>query len=591
MLNRSCYVSIVLLCLIISVLASSFDGFAQSQHTNASQENATQTNATHDDDVEEPVEDPMQRRLDALRSLLDKIIEERQQVAALQKSLKRATSEQDKAALRAELEATQAQVAEREDSFMQLITGISVRVYDQTPPPDDTSALDELQAIFEPIFSKIKEVTTRTRRMEQLRTDIAASMDLEQRIRAGLEQTEALKTETDDPMLLNAFEVATQQIQERLEELEQDRAIKEEQLRKLQADRGVWKSFQQFFGELLGRHVMNLFITLLVASGIYAAIRFVYGGVLKLQVVRSRLEDVYWFRIVDVLIRGLIILVAMVGGLFVLYFLNDWILIGLFTLLALGFLWSVKDSLPTQMQHAQLLLNIGSVRERERVIYRGLPWEVRPIGYYTKLVNPALESGHLRVKLAELDGMSSRRFSPLDQWFPTKKNDWVILTDGTYGQVLRQTPEHVILKIFGVSEKTYLTQTFLSLSPLNISKGYALFLTFGVDYAHQDDVTRTIPAILENDIRDGFAEAGQAEHMVSLFVEFNDASASSLDFAVFAQFTAETADRYYKMRRLLLRFLVESCSRNGWTIPFTQVTVHAAEGEGPVRLPQSAETE
>lgn len=538
-----------------------------------------------------PEEDPAKRRLEALGSLLEKIIEQKQHVMELQEKLKQAQTEQEEADILSQLGEAQAQLSERNDSFMQLITGISVRVFDQAPPQKESSAMEELKTIFEPLLGRLKEVTTRTRRIEQLRTEIAASKDLEQRIVAGLEQTRELQSQTENVALLSAFGVAIDKIQQRLEDLKQDRVIKEEQLAKLQADRGLWASVQQFFGDLLGYHLLNLAIMVLATSGVYIGFRVLYGRILKLPAIRRGFEEVYWFRIVDVLIRGLILTVAAIVGMFVLYFLNDWILIALFALLAIGFLWSMKDSIPQQMQSAQLLLNVGSVREKERVMFRGLPWEVKPISYYTHLVNPALEGGRVRLKLSELDGLSSRPFSRNDQWFPTRKLDWVILADGTYGQVLLQTPEHVVLRIFGVSEKTYTTQAFLGNSPLNISKGYALFLIFGVDYAHQKDVTQTIPAILETEIHSGFQEAGQAEHMESLFVEFNDASSSSLDFAIFAQFNAKTADRYYKMRRLLLRLLVESCTRHDWTIPFTQLTVHAAGGSAPPEAAQTLEAD
>jgi small-conductance mechanosensitive channel len=62
-----------------------------------------------------------------------------------------------------------------------------------------------------------------------------------------------------------------------------------------------------------------------------------------------------------------------------------------------------------------------------------------------------------------------------------------------------------------------------------------------------------------------------------VLVEFDHAGASSLDVAIFALFSGEAAPSYYKMRRLLNRLAVEACNRHGWTIPFTQLTVHQAK--------------
>jgi hypothetical protein len=33
---------------------------------------------------------------------------------------------------------------------------------------------------------------------------------------------------------------------------------------------------------------------------------------------------------------------------------------------------------------------------------------------------------------------------------------------------------------------------------------------------------------------------------------------------------------YYKAQRLVQQACVETCNREGWVIPFTQITVHAA---------------
>ena len=53
-----------------------------------------------------------------------------------------------------------------------------------------------------------------------------------------------------------------------------------------------------------------------------------------------------------------------------------------------------------------------------------------------------------------------------------------------------------------------------------------------------------------------------------------------MDFAVLADFDGSLAPRYRFLRRMIQRVCVDVCTEYGWEIPFTQITVHQAKGEG-----------
>jgi small-conductance mechanosensitive channel len=61
------------------------------------------------------------------------------------------------------------------------------------------------------------------------------------------------------------------------------------------------------------------------------------------------------------------------------------------------------------------------------------------------------------------------------------------------------------------------------------------------------------------------------------FVEFDEAAASSLNLFIYASFTGDAADSYFRIRRTLQSLAVDACNTNGWVIPFNQVTVHLAQ--------------
>lgn len=223
-----------------------------------------------------------------------------------------------------------------------------------------------------------------------------------------------------------------------------------------------------------------------------------------------------------------------------------------------------------------MMLNLGPVREGERIHFHGVSWHVKAMNFYATLINPMLQGGVLRVPVRELVGYQSRGFDANEPWFPSHVGDYVILDDGTYGKVIAQTPEIVDMLVLG-AVKHYSVSDFIAHSPRNLTaQGFTLTIPFGLDYQYQADIVDVVPKLLEKALQDGVAGSDVGRCLGSLSVEFSQAGASSLDLLIIASFTGEAADRYFKIQRLLQRLSVETCNTNGWTIPFNQITVHTA---------------
>jgi hypothetical protein len=152
----------------------------------------------------------------------------------------------------------------------------------------------------------------------------------------------------------------------------------------------------------------------------------------------------------------------------------------------------------------------------------------------------------------------------------------IMLSDDTYGKVLSQTPELVRIKTLKGTVKSYQTADFLARVSDNHSAGFGMRVQVGVDYRHQAICLSEIPEILERRIRQGLKEEIDGKQITSLKVEFHSAGASSLDYWVLATFDGEVAARRRFLERFIQRMFVQACNENGWTIPFTQVTIHQA---------------
>ena len=185
--------------------------------------------------------------------------------------------------------------------------------------------------------------------------------------------------------------------------------------------------------------------------------------------------------------------------------------------------------------------------------------------------------GEIRLPLRRLVDLHSRPWSDQEPWFPCKQGDWVLLADGTHGKIVVQTAEIIELVLLGGSRKTYRTTDFLNQNPVNLCLSFRVQVTFGIDYQHQALSTSDVPETFQKTLLEGLSHEGYGKDILNLGVEFKEAGPSSLDLEVLADFSGRVAKDYNFLKRTIQRICVDACNKNGWIIPFTQLTIHTAE--------------
>jgi small-conductance mechanosensitive channel len=200
---------------------------------------------------------------------------------------------------------------------------------------------------------------------------------------------------------------------------------------------------------------------------------------------------------------------------------------------------------------------------------------VERINIFSTLCNPVADICQ-RVPIADLVDLKSRPVRPEEPWFPCKKGDWVILSDGVRGRVIGISHELVQLVERGGAQLTYQTGDFLAKSPRNLSTNFRIKESLGVSYSLQKESTDQIPETLHRYIQQRAEEEGYGDKLLNLRVEFAQAGNSSLDLVVIADFKGELGDLYNRLRRAIQRWCVDACSEYGWEIPFPQMTLHGA---------------
>ncbi|MCF7788142.1 MAG: hypothetical protein K9N47_18615 [Prosthecobacter sp.] len=456
-----------------------------------------------------------------------------------------------------------------------VVTGVEPQSF-TAPAGLEMDLQQETRELLLPIIQELKQLTASPREVEGLRRKLAELRQRHQLAETAQQKLEEQMKLSADPTLKPLLGELLVEWKKRQNDAETELAVAEFKLEELEVKRGgvmgALKDVAQGFFRQRGR---NLLLACAISLLIFGGMRLLWQRLNKLPALRRKNRS-FGVRIAVVGYHGLSLLLAVFAVLLVFYLAGDWVLMGLAVLFLIGIAWTGKQTLPAMYEQIKLLLNLGSVREGERVIYNGLPWEVRTVGIFSELRNPALHGGHIRLPLRELTALISRPDED-EVWFPCTADEWVCLSDGTHGKVVTQTPDWVQLVLLGGSRRTYPTQMFLQLCPENLMKSFRVRSVFGIDYRHQSISTTEVPQKLKTHMERELRTLIGADHLKNVSVELSEAGSSALNYTVLADFSGEVAQRYSFLSRAIQRLCVDACNQNGWNIPFDQLTVHRGE--------------
>lgn len=266
------------------------------------------------------------------------------------------------------------------------------------------------------------------------------------------------------------------------------------QLKSLESsDESLWESIRTgLFAFVQGRG-LTLALALVVALIVYSGCDLITNALSRRltgqdkKALRTRQRIVHFG---SRALKGVIVATAIIT---VFYVRGDILLLALSFLLAGAIFISARHVIPRFLDELKLLLNLGSVREDERVMYQGLPWKVAQLNMHSLLSNPEI-TGVLRLPMHEMLNLTSRP-SGGEPWFPASKGDYILLEDGRMLRVIKLTPEHVLLENLAEVSTMIPTAEFYTMAFENLSRSPAYFVSteFGIGYSHQGDSVVGIP--------------------------------------------------------------------------------------------------
>lgn len=544
-------------------------------------ENHTKAEATDATKIVTPFFVKMQKERALTKQTLSTILDSvklqerlRQDIISLQAELKVAKSETEIADLKAQIKALDERLKDTQSNIENIAadTDLGLLKTEEQKPFD---LQKELMSLLEPALREMKYATNEVRKKSELRERIDYFNKREPVIKEALSNVSDLNKANEDPKVAIALKRMNEQWSKQLVYIQSELKAKQLQLKKVEAEattfydqsESFFKTFFERRGWVLTQALLAV-ITILILSRLILKIL-----IKKVKGYRAKHRSVQ-LRVIDLMHRIGTFLLVLIAPMFVFYLAEDWVLFSLGVLFFIAFSWKVGQAIPRYWAQLELFLNVGPVREGERLILHEIPWRVDNINMYSILENP-VAGLTLRLDINDLVDLRSREFDQGEPWFPCKKGDWVILKDGLRGKVIGISLELVQLVQRGGSVSTYQMDTFLSLSPLNMSKSYRVKETFGIAYKHQKESTTVIVQKLKAIVNKRALDEGYEDIIQSINVEFESAADSSLNLVVIADFKGDSADISNRLRRSIQRWCVDAATENDWEIPFPQMQLHA----------------
>ncbi len=523
-----------------------------------------------------------------LRDRLESLTKYSKEVSDRQKILRddKTLTPENQARLTDELKQIQTSLHSAETEFKRLATGVPEIT--STSGPEDVDLEKQFKQVVRPALDFMNDLMKQPREIDELRRSIGTRDSQIPHLQRALEGLKKNTTTVEAARKTNKDDKSYDKLHQDLQDLKKDT---ESRLNLVTSERSQLqqrltdtlthqKSFGQYAASLWSGYVLkrllNLVLAVLAFLGVLFLLRWIHRTVGR-RGLRKRLGvPIFLGRSIDVIYYLLSALAALGAAFVILWASGDWLLLTLAMLIVAGLALLSRNSLPRLYDQVRIMLNLGAIREGERVLWNNLPWLVRRLHIMCELHNPALTGGTIRLPLRKVDTLISRPYHSKERWFPVNEGEWVELNDGTVGKVVLQTPESVQIVSVGGCFRTYTVLDFLNRSPRNLSHNFRLQTRIGLDYRHAHIAQNDIPAILKSALEQALTKQLGADALINLRVELVEAGGSALQFAVIADLAGSAAPSYTNIPGLLQRTCVQTCLEQEWILPYRQVVIHQA---------------
>lgn len=500
-----------------------------------------------------------------LNDILKSIAAHKKEIQEKLPLLEDAQTEQEKEKIQSMIETIQQSISDQEHSFEMILTAGIELDDDETSASNDFDWQKDLIEILQPFLRELHKLTENKRKLDHLNYRIAFHQLQIQKINEALKHIDIIKTGHLSKEALENFEGIRQKWQDQLQQSTHLYEVAQLQRNEMIEFKTTQEnSLIDFFEEFSSGRGATLFLALMAFGGVYL-IMMLFLKFCSWVVDRRGKKRSYYQRVVTVIYHLLMGIISIAAFFYVLEVRDDAVLTGITILLLITVVWVLKNSISTFIDELRLLLNTGSAREGECIIYNGIPMQIESLHYYTKLSNPYLPDLKLRLTLSELTKYVSRPVLPDEPWFPCKKGDYVMLYGDIYGKVKHITLENIVLSLpDGTMPITYNIEDFFYANPRNYSYGFNVTAEFSMDTQHLEISRTEIPSTLSDAVRQGLSNETYGKSLNDVSVYLIKVEATFLEYQISANFDGDAASELFSIQRDMQRHAIDISERRKW---------------------------
>jgi hypothetical protein len=510
--------------------------------------------------------------LESLSALFESLRAREKEQDALHLRLQAAGDDIQRASIREALDETKEYVESLRKQFQDIALASDVSMFEKTVE-ESFDWQQELVQFIRPVLNELKNMTADSREVAEMQSQKDELTRRRTAAKSSMNNLDRLLKADPEPELADRLSQMRDswQFQHR-ETVNQLTAVNNQLAQRENEREDVFDRTRSAASNFVQTRGRNLLFGVLAFLAVFLSMRYAYKLIRKIKPVSKRGRTLYT-RLFNLIWTVMGVIFAMGATLMVFNAVGDLFLLSLTLVFLVGLCWAGMKTLPQFVEQFRMMLNMGAIKEDERLWFDGIPWKVDAISFTTQLINPLLDGGSLIIPTRMLVGLHSRPLGKKEEWFPTRDKDWVLLTDGTYGRISYQTPSTVQVVKPGGSQMVIPTPQYVELSPVNLSTGFRREVVFGLDYALQSIAVTEIPDKMTAHLK-AMLEEKLGKGLQHLRVDLKEAADSSIDFVVMVDCGPDVGQHWVMIPRWVQTALVDLCNREGWSIPFPQLQVH-----------------
>ena len=460
-------------------------------------------------------------------------------------------------------------------SFEQIaIGGIDLGIFEQEEVPKTWQ--EELTLLMKPLLENLRGLTDKPRKRENLKQKISTQKSAAQAAELAISSIDKQLSEgTFDNSVKQQLGQVKQKWENLLTEAQRKQELASIELSNLNDNDNNWfETFKSSVKSFAQDRGLTLLIAFSVAIAIIILFRFITRLIDLKRSKQKRASNRTTMRVI-VYAQKLLTIFSIIMSIMIVFFIRgDVLLLALMFILLFATALGLRHFIPQFIEESRLLLNIGRVRENELVFVNGVPWRVASINVFSKLINPEIK-GIIRLPLEDMKALVSRPIND-EKWFPSSIGDWVVDDQNNLYEVILQGPDAVELQSAQGTNKLMPTNQYYSAGYVNLTKSQGIRITsqFGVDYSLQPISLDEVPEKMRQNVQEWLQNADLGTDEIRTRVELNQAGASSIDYLIIVNINSKAAKHYYLIGRLIQQACVDTCNKEGWNIPFPQMTIH-----------------